>query len=558
MASSPGSARMEQIPAEMMFQIIDNMGDLEDIYNLTRCSHALRRYEFLLYRRDSREGKFAALRHASLKLKGEEGLDVINKCLETVQGPVKQAKAVNTTFRHQEGVATALHFAAALGNTDIVERLVAAGANVSSHAIYLSVWLGEPEAILGSALLRRELNDVGWLPTMMPYLRKDMATYNFLYEKATPTSVLAMPLWSDIRNRAVTTHHVAAILNDPTLLEHASSKHPGQKDLLTPRSMSSVVHFAIHTQEIGILEKVEELRYSRNKHDATGNMPIHTAIHMALTGSTAVERKKAASDLEFLIAKMGANAMQERSTRRGETPLIMAAGGFRHEWSKAHLNIRRVIASLLKHGANINSFDRSGNTILGLLTNAIIVAGNEGNESLEKYFRFLVKECHADVNLQVLSPDAGEIPSVMLRVLLSNKRLKSNCPFLDYPDYVFSLMDAHWVDLKTGCSIFHALAARVLTNLTDRWMLSLEMKRVEQFLDGLVRYRPNGKPPAPLMFRDPQGRTVVDILSTVNHHKPRLQRQIQVLLDRQLEDPLIVQAAQDMEASYQQAQQAQQ
>ncbi|KAM5351778.1 hypothetical protein ACJ41O_004501 [Fusarium nematophilum] len=425
MSSVTGRSRLERLPEEMLTEIGSCFDRDEDIHNLARASYILFAiFEDYLYKKDLRRDGFHALRWAVTTAVDSIGVNTIRKCTDRL-AMHKRRDWINTALEHTRGFATALHIAAALGKPRQVQLLLFLGANVAAPCRNLLAIVDPPNMPqidhLGSEF-KGDLNLSDWMPALVPRLRGDMPMFRLLQQQ-NPSSVLAEPRSPRPTAEAFTLHQLAVHLDHLPLLRASMMRYPTDRNVRSVASKSSVLHLAIKQDNERLFGELLALGHSTETFDRSGYSPLHLAVERSYLEMKPSSRSWAVTAVDRLLAS-GFSPVQRTACIVEKTPFLVAAAGFRHDWSIAHRSIKTVMSSLRQREREVsilrgidpgstamNLPDGRGLTVQAILAKVIIDA--KGNCSLENYFKDLVVTHNADVNVAM----GLQRPSIMAQVI---------------------------------------------------------------------------------------------------------------------------------------------
>ncbi|KAJ4268268.1 hypothetical protein NW762_002331 [Fusarium torreyae] len=409
-------APIEQLAPELLATIANDLED-GDVYNVTMASTILlSKLDRYLYARDAMRPAPKGLKHAVFCGNDLLGVAIIQKYPESFA-----KKCVNTIFRDDNTLYTALHIAAGFGHVNMIKKLHQLGAISSRFGLKLRKVLGSrfQTHLSVHEYLRPYMSQTMWMPNFAPLVKRDFKTFEILDELypgpcvgVAATKGLPADLESDDEEPVwvLNLHHFAPLINSYKLLEIALLKYQADDEAPGGPNKQSVFHFAVKARCSDCIRQLLDVTvgFGDGLLDREGYSPLHHAIRDGILDDLE-RRDEWRPMLKTLLDDFNPTAQQMGG--KWQTPLLIAAEFIPLDWSTRHAGIKFALRTLIdreraiQHAYDlghlptmINYPDNHGKTVLSIIAKEIIA--RKGNTSLENLFKEMVR-CGADINLDV-------------------------------------------------------------------------------------------------------------------------------------------------------------
>ncbi|RSL72755.1 hypothetical protein CEP54_000698 [Fusarium duplospermum] len=281
------------------------------------------------------------------------------------------------------------------GNFEQVRTLLRLGADARAMCRNLVPLLsGGQRRTLRAMRLEQILKSCEWNATLIPLMSRNLAICGLLYQRH-PTAILAQS--PSESGRAITTHHLAVIQDQPDILDQALVYHPREVNVQIPKSGQTALHLAISHERAILFEKLIHYSTLNGIYNRDGANVLHLAIEETYMTDQAPTRRWLAQVVGRLLAH-GADPNESKANLLRPSPLLLATEAVRYDWYRVWREVKQVIDLLLQHGADVNKADGTGSTPLTTVVKRVI--RDKDSESMKTMFLDLVENHGADVNLR--------------------------------------------------------------------------------------------------------------------------------------------------------------
>ncbi|KAK7423217.1 hypothetical protein QQZ08_009214 [Neonectria magnoliae] len=391
-----------------IFAYVDH-GDLRNLITVCKSVSGLASRQ--MFQRDAVSAQPRSIRFAAISLSEVEGVRIFQRYC-SFGGDINVR-----LYLPNNGFFTVLHMAAARGHITTAQFLLVNGADTEAQA--KGVWNMFCRA---SATFQpnfnstfpgrqgREVKQVLWLPLFAPILNQHQPLYELLVQRSAPgnltepSTIPANPL------SKVTVFHMARTEAE---LNRFVQHHPNTIRHTCPGTDFTPIHLALINGRGNMVEPLARAGCPCDTYDSESKTPLYRAIDSFSLGSTLAIRR-AANDVVRILLQLGANPNRRSGVLR-ETALLKAVTVVPFCWTDRHREVKKLVEMLISNGANVNTRDAAGTSVLSSLCRSAKSAG--GSPSIEDFIDRMITVHGADLNI----PQAWPLrPAQSLIALCSN------------------------------------------------------------------------------------------------------------------------------------------
>ncbi|KAK7422718.1 hypothetical protein QQX98_001506 [Neonectria punicea] len=367
-----------------------------------------------MFRRDAVSAQPRSIRFAAISLSEVEGARIFRRYCAF-------GGDINVRLNLQNnGFFTVLHMAAARGHINTARFLLDNGADTGAPA--KGVWKlfrhasANFEPNFDSTFPGRqgvEVKQVAWLPLFAPMVKNDRGLYELLVQRSAPGNLTEPGNPAANPSSDVTVFHMA---RTETELNRCIQHHPSFMNHTCPGTGFTPVHLALTNGRGNMVEPLARAGCPCDTFDSELKTPLYRAIESFSLGSTLAIRR-AAIGLVRTLLHHGADT-NRRSGLVRETALLKAIRAVPFCWTDRHREVKKLVELLVSNGANVNTRDAVGTSVLSSLCRSVKSAG--GSPSIEDFIDRMITVHGADPNI----PQAWPRQSAQSLIALCSKSAK--------------------------------------------------------------------------------------------------------------------------------------
>ncbi|KAL2694274.1 hypothetical protein Neosp_000849 [[Neocosmospora] mangrovei] len=557
-----GRSPLERLSPDSLWVLVDFL-DYPEVHNLARCSRTLHRnVEFFLYTRESKDEAFQALYYAVDTIQDDVGVQTITKLAHYVRSEDRIAY-FNVRYDHENGYSHPLHIAGMRNNIEQVKKLLELGADAEAMCHNLTPLLsrGQLQALRAMGL-DKVLEDCEWKANLIPFMSQNRPLCSLLH-RCDGSSIVAQSL--NESNRAITMFHLAVLQDNFDFMGIITSNNlwPGDVDIQMPKSGQTALHLAIRHETARIFDMLLPRSTLNGIYNEDGANVLHFAIEEVYMTAHAPTRRWFAQIVKRLLDQ-GADPNEPKSNLTSRTPLLLATEAVRYDWYRVWREVKSIINLLIQKGANVNNTDSNGATPLVTVLNRVISESDHG--SMQTMFLDLIQNHGANINFRppgsksitfrlIDAPATPAMATLCKKVVaLGGTIAQDEVPEVFkkcLPKFTKELLQPDWryVDAQTGMSFLHAVVDKLARKA--EYTEEMAVADVKELTGNQRQVR------CLVMYRDPEGKTVLDRVTDMDQQFPLLVDELTKKHAAQAKKPELCRAAWDLEQGWRQVQQNQ-
>ncbi|KID88373.1 ankyrin repeat protein [Metarhizium guizhouense ARSEF 977] len=347
-----------------------------------------------LYEVDARSGSPKAIKWAAKNCESNPQL-----ALKVLARSVKYNADVNAVYTDDGVHATALHYAAAYGQRELIQELLRQGARVDTRSSGYELARGLGIPILNDNLnnqfswLEKYDSDYEWSPLVIPILKNDVETAELLVRAGAPATLIehwdnasffnALPI--------VTAYHLLAYHapRDAAGWTHVFDNDIHRTVLNVPmHNFSSALNTAVRNENGPIFDMLINMGADPDVRTVWGGSALVTAVEKAFALDLTVSRRK--TMMMWMLRLIQAGATVNPTDPGRESPLNCALKLYATTINAVEPCVKKVIEILVDNGADINLRGSNGETILHTYCRSLLCFQQLRYSSLETMLRYLI------------------------------------------------------------------------------------------------------------------------------------------------------------------------